>query len=336
MLVYITDSASAAAMERFWDMDMRSQNDREVMREWIGGEFYIQTSLYLAIKDRTDCVVVALDKVVGPDDDARLEDLLVRSECIIVPGWDNEVPRFRSFRDKVVSHAYFVSNSQWLPRKQVATPWRHGECGFIPITPIPLPDAAGYVPFFDGHQESGLLVGKCLSHVSHKGLSGKVLSFVRNLPAKVFAHMRTLRASEVPDYILNKEAYVRETNELVSCDKINNLGILSPRDFRLLLRKVKYVLFLHTAWAPPTLIEALSERCIVISDRSGLPPDLQSDPNVYVLDDMTEADAYGLIRNIEGGHTVFEDEGYAPAHTADGKIRCIQKIVGESRARQLL
>lgn len=334
MLVYITDSASTAAMGRFWDMDMRSQNNKEVMREWIGGEYYIQTSLYLAIKDRADCVVVESDKVVGPADVARLTDLLVRGDCIIVPGW-TEVPTFFApFRDKIVSYAYQgQTHCPCLPPKQVATPWRQGECSFIPITPIPLPDVTDDVPFFDGHQESGLLVGKCLSHVSHKGLSGKVLSFVRNLPAGVFAHMRNLQASDVPDYIPNKEAYLQETKELLSCDKINNLGILNPRDFRLLLRKVKYVLFIHTAWCPPTLIEALSERCIVISDRAGLPEDLQSNPNIYVLDDMTEADTYDLIRSIESGDTVFKDEGYPSDHTAEGKIRCIQRVVEECRAR---
>lgn len=51
--VYLTDTESVKRMDQFWNNDMNTQNTTENSSQWIGGEYYIQTSLYNAIKDKS-------------------------------------------------------------------------------------------------------------------------------------------------------------------------------------------------------------------------------------------------------------------------------------------
>jgi hypothetical protein len=60
--VYVSDSVSIYQMLNFWNKDMKSQNKKENIEEWIGGEYYIQTSLYNQIVKWKNCKIIKIDK----------------------------------------------------------------------------------------------------------------------------------------------------------------------------------------------------------------------------------------------------------------------------------
>ena len=56
--VYISDTISIKKMENFWNMNMKNQNKNENLNEWVGGEYYIQTSLYNCIKKNNNFKII--------------------------------------------------------------------------------------------------------------------------------------------------------------------------------------------------------------------------------------------------------------------------------------
>ncbi len=329
-IIYISDSRSIKQMLNFWNKDMKSQNKSENINEWIGGEYYIQTSLFNELIKIENCKIIKIDKI-------SLKELLpdfTDAEIIIVPGWHNQLPRthefydlFVEFNQKIFSYVFFEhTNKEYLSDNNFITPWRYNSVNnFIPITPIELPLIDNYHPFFENYTENGLINGKCISHVLHKNKIDKFNTFINGLKQRVFTVLRSLEFNEIPSYI-NKDSYMKYNEQIINNDNINNLGILNPIDFRLLLRKIKYIVFFHTAFAQPTIIEALYEKCIILSTQNCIPQDLLSNKNIYLIDNLNQNQINELISDIENNIISYSDIDFPLDYTIENKIKCINNL----------
>jgi hypothetical protein len=317
-------------MLSFWNKDMRSQNKVENIKEWIGGEYYIQTSLFNVLTKMENCKVIKIDEV----NSEKLLSYFTYADIIIVPGWHHQLPRthkfydlFVEFNEKMFSYVFFqYTNKEYLEDKKFITPWKYTYVNnFIPITPIQLPPTNNYHPFFENYTENGLIHGKCISHILHKNKIDNFNTFINGLKHKVFTVLRSLEFNEIPSYI-NKDSYMKYNEQIINNDNINNLGILNPIDFRLLLRKIKYIVFFHTAFAQPTIIEALYEKCIILSTQSCIPQDLLSNKNIYLIDNLNQNQIDELISDIENNKIIYSDNEFPSNYTIENKIRCINNL----------
>lgn len=329
-IIYISDSDSTKQMLSFWNKDMRSQNKVENIKEWIGGEYYIQTSLFNVLTKMENCKVIKIDEV----NSKQLLSYFTYAEIIIVPGWHNQLPSghefydlFVEFNKKMFSYVFFeYTNKDYLSNNKFITPWRYNSVNsFIPITPIELPCIDDYRPFFENYTENGLIHGKCISHILHKNSIEEFNTFINGLKQRIFTVLRSLESNAIPSYI-NKELYTKYNQKILSNDNINNLGILSPIDFRLLLRKIKYIVFFHTAFSQPTIIEALYEKCIILSTQDCIPQDLLSNKNIYLIDNLDQNQIDELISDIENNRIIYSDNEFPSNYTIENKIRCINNL----------
>ena len=329
--IYISDSDSIKQMLNFWNKDMKSQNKKENIKEWIGGEYYIQTSLYNQLVKMENCKVINIDKV-------NPKELLLHftdAEYIIVPGWHNQLPSthylhylFIKFHEKIFSYIFFeYSNKKYLDDKKFITPWKYSNTNnFIPITPIELPLIDNYTPFLKDHKENGLIYGKCISHVMHKKKIDNLYKLIQGLEYRVLTVLRNLEPNEIPSYI-NKELYIKYMELIINNDNISNLGILNPIDIRLLLRKIKYIVFYHTAFAQPTIIEALYEKCIILSTQNCIPDDLLSNKNIYLIDNLNQIQINKLISDIENDKIYYLNNEFPADYNVNNKINRINNLM---------
>ena len=329
MFVYLTDSKSIKSMENFWNKNMKSQNKKEDMKEWIGSEYYLQTSLYYILKQHfLECNIVCIDKIKDED----LINLLEKAKVIISPGWLS-APRniYLPFKNKLYSYIYNRRKSKWLQAKNWIWPWYTENHSFIPLTAIPLPDLNNYKPSFSSLNYRGLLYGKCISHVTDNGYFKQNLDFLNNISITLFSTLRNLSKSDTPRYVKDKENYYINTQKILNLNNICNLGILNPIDFRLLLRKVKYVIFFHSAWAPSTLIECINENCIILATRDSLPKDLVKYKNVYIIDNKSIAEINKLILDIENDIIKFIPNDNSFKYSTNRKIMAINELLNQDK-----
>lgn len=329
-ILYISDSENIHQMTNFWNKNMKSQNKKENIKEWIGGEYYIQTSLYNQLVKMKNCKIIDFDKV-------RLDELLIyftNAEFIIIPGWHNQLPithkyhhLFTQFHKKIFSYIFFeYSNKKYLDDKKFITPWKYNNINnFIPITPIELPPINNYNPFFKDNKENGIIYSKCIGHFIHKQKIEKLYQLIQGLEYRVLSVLRNLESDNIPSYI-NKDIYSKYIKLIINNSNINNLGILNPLDFRLLLKKIKYIIFYHTAFAQPTIIEALYEKCIILSTQDCIPNDLLSNKNIYLIDNLNQNQINKLISEIESDKIYFLDNKFPSDYTVNNKITCINNL----------
>jgi hypothetical protein len=135
-----------------------------------------------------------------------------------------------------------------------------------------------------------------------------------------------MEPSKIPVYI-NRELYIKYNEKIINNNNINNLGILNPIDFRLLLRKIKYIVFYHTAFAQPTIIEALYETCIILSTRDCIPNDLLSNKNIYLIDKLNQDQINKLISDIENNKIYYQDNEFIEDYNVNNKIMCINNLI---------
>ncbi len=331
-IVYITDTESIRQMKNFWNKDMKSQNKKENKKEWIGGEYYIQTSLYYELINMKNCIIIDISKV----NTRNLISYFQQSDIIIVPGWHNEISikhkfyhLFVKFNKKIFSYIFFsYSNKNYLDEKKFVTPWKYRNINnFIPITPIKMPQIHdNYSPSFQNYKENGLIHGKCISHVMATQKIDKLYEFIGGLKYRVFTVLRNLEHTNIPLYI-DEEVYIKYTELILKNDNINNLGILNPIDFRLLLRKIKYIVFFHTAKYQPTILEALYEKCIILSTVDCVPDDLISNKNIYLIDNLNQSQINKLIGDIENNKIHYLDNEFPVNYTVNNKINCINNLM---------
>ena len=106
--VYLTDTESVKHMDRFWNNDMKTQNTTENSHQWIGGEYYIQTSLYNVIKDKSFCKIICINITFD-------EELLKNAKYIIAPGWLTISNEFIKYKHKLFSYRYFEEEHVRFP-----------------------------------------------------------------------------------------------------------------------------------------------------------------------------------------------------------------------------
>ena len=159
-IVYLTDSISRVRMENFFNTNMSKQNIVE-NSSWIGGEYYIQTSLYNTLKKLNNAIIIDIDK----DFDSTLLD---NSILIISPGWSDIPEAFKKYKQKLYTYHYFKGSSIDFD-KRIINPFIYTKKNLtIPIVPIILPEYSKSSINFNNFNISGLLVGKCISHVISK------------------------------------------------------------------------------------------------------------------------------------------------------------------------
>jgi hypothetical protein len=322
MYLYITTSKSRKKMENFWYLDMSSQTKLEKLDQWIGGEYYIQTSLYNIIKYDNRFKVLEIDTIT----EEELFYFLNKSEKIIFPGSHKLEDKFNKYKHKILSYVYFEVSSDKYNGLQFINPWRYTNKNvFIPITPVELPLIENnYKPSFNDFNETGLLIGKCISHVVSKNKHKELNNLVDILPCKLFSTYRLLNKDNCPSYLGNhKDNCIKYSNCIINHTNINHIGVLNPIDFRLLLRKVKFVLFFNSAFAPPTLIEALHEKCIIISTRNVIPQDLCNNKNIYLIDNLSIDNISKLINDINCNNIKFDEKSYPTDYCIENKIKYI-------------
>ena len=317
--VYLTDTESVKHMDRFWNNDMKTQNTTENLHQWIGGEYYTQTSLYNAIKDKSFCKIICINITFD-------EDLLKNAKYIIAPGWEKIFNEFMKYKYKLFSYRYFETVTDDFPADHVFTPWGYNSLNlFLPMTIIELPDINLKIKY----DSCGLLVGKCISHVYHKNQHVQLLKLLDNLPSKLLSTLRPLHLFEkVPNYLSSCEETVKEySDKIINHTNIISLGIQNPIEFRNILLNCKYCIFYYGAHAPPTLIECLFTSCIVLSTIDVIPTDLIGNPNIIIIDNLTFAEINDIIIQIESGKRVFDSDNIPKNYTVQNKLDILQSYL---------
>jgi len=317
--VYLTDTESVKHMDRFWNNDMNTQNTTENIQQWIGGEYYIQTSLYNAIKDKSFCKIVCINITFD-------EELLKNAKYIITPGWSTISNEFIKYKDKLFSYRYFETVSDDFSADRVFTPWIYNSLNiFLPLTIIEQPNINLKIKY----DSCGLLVGKCISHTCVKNKHTQLLKLIDNLPSKLLSTLRPLHLFEkVPNYLSSYEETVKEySDKIINHSNIISLGIQNPIEFRNILLNCKYCIFYHGAHAPPTLIECLFTSCIVLSTINVIPTDLIGNPNIIIIDNLTFTEINDIITQIESGKRVFDSDNIPKNYTVQNKLDILQSYL---------
>jgi len=318
MITYLTDSKSILKMDAFLDLNMSSQNLKEDLKNWVGGELYIQKSLYDTIRSLPNYNIIKIDESYDID-------ILEKSDIIICPGWKNIDSSWERYSRKMYSYYYFESQYPNFKNKTI-NPWRYNNKNFcIPITPIKIPQSN----FNKEYNIKGLLIGKCISHVVSKNKQEKLLSLINNLETNLFTTLRPLNNFEIlPKYILPCQDKCLDTlKKIFDNQKIYNLGILNVLDFRSLLLGIKYAIFYCGAFAPPTIIECLQSECLILATSNVIPKDLLDNQNIYLIDNLTYKEINNLIFKIESGEIKFKKEHYPSFYTEKNKINMINNLV---------
>ena len=308
-------------MENFWNLDMKSQNIKENLNQWIGGEHYIQTSLYNAIKNNKNFEIINIETI----NQNELFNKLVKSDKIIVPGWINLNDFYLQFKDKILTHVVFEYTNLQIPDKQILCQWKHkGMNGFLPITAIDLPENINVtVP---DYMEQGLMIGKCISHVVYKNKADKLLHLFDILPYKVLTQYRTVDYHKI-EYLKNyKDEVIKYNNIAINHCNVNNIGILNPIEFRLVLRKLKYVLFYHGAAVATSIIDALYEKCIILGTIDVIPSDLHTNKNIYLIDDWKDDEIIQLIKDIHENRIEFDENAFPSDYTIENKLTILNSL----------
>ncbi len=321
-IVYLTDSLSRIRMENFFNTNMSMQNISENINNWIGGEYYIQTSLYYIIKHIDNILIIDIDTII---------DFKILDDCVLIisPGWLEIPEQFKKYKTKLYSYKYF-DNIVLDFDKRIITPFVYNNNHYnIPITPIPLPINSECSIDFNKYNISGLLVGKCISHVVAKNAEHNLIELINSLNSKLFTTLRDLTLLEkYPEYIISCADKCNITIfNLIHNKNIINLGILNVIDFRYLLKYVKYVLFYNGAFSPPTLIEALDSECIILSTLNVLPHDLKENKNIIIIDNLSNNEINNIIYKIEQGEIIFIKDEYPTTYTIDNKIKTITNLI---------
>ena len=317
--VFILDTISLKHIEHFWHNNMAGQNRIEDIKQWIGGEYYIQTSLYNSIKNKDFCRVICIDT---PFD----KDILLHAAFIISPGWATIPNEFRQYKSKMFTYRYFETSCDDFPSNRIFTPFKYtGGNIFLPLTTIPLAD---HEMTGKRYNSNGLLVGKCVSHVVAKNKHTNLLEFINNLSYPILSVLRPLHMFEkMPDYLSQYKDICKEYSEkIINHKNIKHVGILNPKEFRSVLSSCKYCIFFHGAFSPPTLLECLTTQCIIISTRDVIPSDLLDNPNIILMDDISFVEIYSIITDIETGTRRF-DTTYSSDYTDENKLAIIQSYL---------
>lgn len=315
--VYITDSISVAKMECFWNKNMVGQNKKEDLNQWIGGEYYINTSLYMAIKDISTCSILHIDTLY---DNHTLDD----ASFIIVPGWATIPAQFIQYRYKMYSYRYFEGATTDFSGKHILTPYKYNQRHtFLPVSVIPATNTIDITTSLNG-----VLIGKCISHTVARNKHTQLLSFIDGVSHKLVSTLRPLHLFDtLPSYLESQKNVVIEySDKIINHPNIESRGVLNPEEFRQLLTACKYCIFYHGAFAPPTLLEALYSRCIILATQSVVPTDLLYNKNIILIDDMSNEHIYTLIDEIEQGIRIFDENSLPQDYTVDNKIAILQSL----------
>ena len=317
--VYISDTKSVSKMENFWNLDLKCQIKKEDKSEWIGGEYYIQTSLYNYIKNNENFKIICIDKSYN---NKIFED----AKIILVPGWTSLPAEYNKYINKIYSYSYFENMSKI---NIILNPFKYNKLNlFLPVTPIELPINKISNIKFNDYNINGLLVGKCISHIISKKKDNKLIEILNSLKYKIFSTMRELHNfKNMPNYLINnKDKYIELNKIICNHDKLNNLGILNPLDFRFLLKHCKYVIFIHGAFSPPTIIEALFEKCIILATQDVIPADLLNNKNIYLFDNKCLYEINELIENIENNIICFDIDEFPIDYLPENKLKFLEYL----------
>jgi len=317
MIIYISDTNSVNRMDNFWETNMLSQNIKETNENWIGGEYYIQTSLYNLIKNNSNFKIITNQQCSMSD--------LEEAQAIIFPGTNNyNDPPFDRFSDKVYSYFY-------LPRcnKNILNPYRYNDnIKLLPITPIKLDDRLIDTNRYSNYNCNGLLFGKCISHVQNRGKLNDLSMLLSGLKRNIFGTMRSLQDfHEIPNYLNGcKNEIIETTSKMFENKHFLNLGILNPINFRNLLMHCKYVIFYHSAFAPPSIIEALYCKCILLITSDMISEDLKSNKNVVIIDNLSVDEINKIIDDIENNILIYDENAYPEEYTEDNKMKILLSL----------
>jgi hypothetical protein len=87
-IVYINDDCAIKKCLNFQNLMSETINKEEINNNWIGGEFYIQTCLYLLLEKKfTDTYIVLTLK----ESQEYIKFILDNCKIIILPGWVNDI-----------------------------------------------------------------------------------------------------------------------------------------------------------------------------------------------------------------------------------------------------
>lgn len=322
-IIYLTNTNSINKMNNFWNNDMKSQNLKENLNQWIGGEYYIQVSLYNQIKNNNNFKIICIDKKYD-------ENILIQAKFIIVPEWRTIPTNFIKFQNKIYSYIYFESDdTKYIKKDNFFTPYKYNNLNiFLPVTPIELPiNAVSTINFYE-FKINGLLTGKCISHVIYKEKQKELINLLDILKFKLFSVVRPLYNFTQYINYLEKDIvnYKEFSNKICNHKNLCNLGILNPIDFRFLLKHCKYCIFYHTADYQPTIMEALYSNCIVLASQNVIPTDLLNNKNIFLLDNLSDNQILELIDNIENDKIVFDINEIPKDYTVENKINILTNL----------
>lgn len=323
-IIYLTDKYSINKMNNFWNSNMKSQNTKEDLNQWIGGEYYIQVSLYNQIKNNNNFKIIYTCEKYD-------DNILIQSKFIIVPGWREISNNFIKFKNKIYSYIYFDSDdTKTIMKDHFFTPYKYYNLNiFLPVTPIELPSNEVSTINFSEFKINGLLIGKCISHVIHKRKQNELIHLLDILKFKVFSVIRPLyNFTQTINYLQKDIVNHKEfSNKICNHKNLYNLGILNPIDFRFLLKHCKYCFFYHTADYQPTIMEALYSNCIILASQNVIPNDLLNNKNIFLLDNLSDNEILELIDNIENDKIVFDINEIPKDYTNENKINVLTNLI---------
>lgn len=326
-VVYINDDISVEHCSNFENLMTEEINKHENKKNWIGGEFYIQTCIFLLLENRFKD---NYKRLTLKENKELLEKNLSQSKIIILPGWTNDIEGdsiLYNYKDKLYSYTYFPK--KFLNMKNLTSHKFSNQSTSIYYYPIKFNNNKKNKYEFDKNIK-GILMGKCISHNIRKFDNIiKILNKLNEKKIKLYSTMRNLKEMDVfPKYLeKDKEEFIIKSNFICGHKSLNVLGIINPPKFRKLLEHCKYVLCLGHPRSPPTIIEALFSDCIVIAPSVQISEDLRDNKNVYITDSLSVDEIVSLIEKIENNEILFNKNNYPVRYTEDSMEESLKSLI---------
>jgi hypothetical protein len=326
-IIYITDNLSINQMLNIENLMSDNINKVEILNNWIGGEFYIQTCLYLLLEKYFKNKYIHLTL---KEDSKYINNVLDESKIIIFPGWIHDIEednlQFYKYKNKLYSYTYFEFNFKNIKN---LTSHKYND-NVIPLYYYKIPFNIDSENICFNNNIKGLLLGKCISH--NIKIYENIINLLNKLNdsnIKLFSTLRNLKNMDIfPKYLENiKEECIIKSDTICNHSVLELLGILNPKKFRKLLIHCKYILCLGNPYYPPTIIESLFSNCIVIAPAEQISKDLHNNKNVYLTDNLSINDIILLINKIENDEITFDINDYPVNYTEESMINVLNNLL---------
>ena len=322
MLTYISDSKSIKRMENFNNLMTPDQNKAENSETWVGGEYYIQTCFFLMLKQSDiPYQIIEIDR----EPQSLIELKMEKAKIIILPGWTciPDKTYFNKFYDKMYTY-YYVQNINSI---KLLTPYYYKTANSIGFYAIPLDISQSTINFDPNIQ--GTILSKCISHnINNMDFVSKLLNECSKNNIKFQTTIRDLETMDTfPVYLTDKQKYIDACNLVLNSICIKNFGIISPSNYRKLLIHSKYLLLLGNPICPPSIIEAMESKCIIIADKYQISEDLHNDPNVIIYDKNDVSFIVENILKIESGERIYIENCFPERYTVKGMEKRVKEIM---------